>query len=112
MSPVVCVAAYMGNHEEWALFGNDWSPILELSGIDCFHAKDQRCDHLREPLAECINRREVTGLIVATSAKKYTRNMEQDSRSTLGNAYAACTFACAGKLGDIAKDSNLGPIAY
>jgi hypothetical protein len=111
-SPVVCVAGYMGEHEEWKRFEECWDPILRSANIDCFHAKEPRCDPLRPHLVECLKKSKIRGRIVSVGVPTYKHNVAHGAKSVIGNAYAACAFACAGKIGTLAKERNLGPVAF
>jgi hypothetical protein len=110
-SPVVAVGCYGGHHDEWMAFEDAWNPILRCAGIDCFHATDRRCDPLWPLLLETIQARKVQGLLLSVRHDDYKVIPTARFKSTLGNAYGACTFGCALQMAAWARENNHGPVA-
>ena len=110
-SPLVVVAGYAGGHNEWRLFERSWRKKLIDYNIDFFHAKNPKCDILRPHLVNEILKRKLYGVICAISPDEYNLYADNRFRSTIGNAYAACTYSCALEIAKIARNNELGKIS-
>jgi len=111
-SPVLCVAAYVGDVEEWERFTNEWVAILEKNRIDCFHSKERRCIPLRPKLVEALSRRDVQGWLMSVGRRNYEQMVSHSAKSTAGNAYAVCAFMCAMKIARYAKNNRMGDVGF
>jgi len=110
-SSLIVVAGYAGGHNEWRLFERSWRKKLVDHNIELFHAKDHKCDILRPHLVDDILKRKLYGVICAINPDEYNLYANHHFRSTIGNAYAACTYSCALQLAQIARDNELGKIS-
>jgi hypothetical protein len=110
-SPLVVVAGYAGGHNEWRLFERNWQKKLANYNIEYFHAKDPKCDILRPYLADEILKRKLYGVICAINPDEYNLHANHHFKSTIGNAYAACTYSCALEIAKIARNNELGKIS-
>ena len=112
VSPVVGVACYAGEHDEWLAFEEAWAPILRGAGIEYFHAQDQRCDPLWPQMLQTIQSRRIQGLLLSVRHDDYKAIPTARFKSTLGNAYGVCTFGCALQMAAWSRENNHGPVAF
>lgn len=111
-SKILCVAGYAGNQSEWELFEKEWRLRLVDFGISCFHAKDPNCDPLRPYLAQAIEDRELMGVVCSVNPDVFDLNADNQFKSTLGNAYAACALMCGVEIGKWAQGNKLGSVSF
>jgi Protein of unknown function (DUF3800) len=109
---VLSVAGYVGTKKEWNLFEKNWSGCLAGTGIEYFHANSPKCDFLRPDLALSITKRNLRGMLCAIDPEIYNKQTSHQFKSTLGNAYAICTFSCALSIVTYAQQNNLGRVTF
>jgi hypothetical protein len=85
--PVVTVAGFYGNAEQWAAFRSAWEP--HSSG---FHAKD--CEVRFPKLVEAIIASKINGMCITLGKQTYRKNATKQMLSRAGNEYAMCAFQC------------------
>jgi hypothetical protein len=86
-SPVVTVAGFYGNKEQWATFRELWKP--HSSG---FHAKD--ADRRFPYLCSAIEASRINGIFITLGKRIYASFATEHMKSHMGNAYAICAFEC------------------
>lgn len=92
-APVVTVAGFYGNKEQWALFRESWGPF----SLD-FHAKNS--EHRFPELCAAIEKSGINGIFVTIGKISYKTSATERVKSRLGNTYALCAFMCAMKICD------------
>ena len=111
-APVVSVAAYAAEHREWAAFEATWTSVLSVAGLPLFHAKESRCDPLREPLVKALRAQQIFGWLCTVDTDAYRDQESHQLKSTLGNAYAQAVFRCATEVCLWSGREGLGPAAF
>ncbi|MGO9622572.1 MAG: hypothetical protein ACLPT6_14345 [Desulfobaccales bacterium] len=109
---LLCVAAYVGNRKEWLAFEEKWQKEIDRAKLSCFHAKEPKSRLLKLPLIEAIENRNFTGFICSVRPEVFNLHAGPQYRSSLGNAYSACTLTVAKGVFDLTKDKKLGPILF
>jgi hypothetical protein len=104
-SPILSVAAFMGDHEKWKSFLAEW-------GEQPFHAKKNQYDKLKPRLVEVIASCKLQGMVAWLRPEDFRKYAVQELRNNLGNAYAICTVACAIQIWKWVKQDGLGRIAF
>lgn len=104
---VLSVAAYFGTEDQWKRFESKWCGPL---GSGEFHAKD--CSHLFSPLSAAMEVSEITGVLCTIATEDFRNCANAQFKSTLGNAYAVCTFACAMAVCDVAREKGIGKVSF
>jgi hypothetical protein len=94
-APVLCVAGYWGNRQQWGAFEKEWFPKIEGSPHSFFHAENSKCDQLRLPLAEAIDKGKLKGIICSTKPGTFNYSASEQLKSQMGDAYAVCAVTCA-----------------
>jgi hypothetical protein len=85
--PVVTVAGYYGNVEQWQAFRELWKPH------SCgFHAKDG--DRKYPDIFDAIAKSEINGVFLALGKDRYRAHSTEITLSRFGNEYAMCAFQC------------------
>lgn len=110
-SKILCVAGYAGIRDEWIAFANEWRQQLEKFRISYFHAKSPKCDVLRPYLASAIKSRNLRGVVCSVSLDDFNAHAGSQFKSTLGNAYAVCSFMCGLEFAKWTKENNLGGLS-
>ena len=87
-APVVAVAGFYGNAEQWRAFRRMWEP----HSAD-FHAKDKSRKY--PILVEAIDSSGINGILVTLGKNSYRANSTAQMISQLGNEYSLCAFECA-----------------
>lgn len=85
--PVVTVAGFYGNKEQWTAFRKLWKP----HSVD-FHAKD--CGSRYPSLCAAIEKSEINGIFITLGKRTYKAMATEHMKSHLGNPYAICAFEC------------------
>jgi len=96
---VLCVAGYIGDRKKWSL-------VLKKFNIAYFHAKDPRCNPLRPYLAKLIINSDLVAIAASINPADYKIFAGEQFKSTLGNPYSICTFACAIHIKQWLKDQD------
>jgi hypothetical protein len=96
---VLSVGACVAKHNQWARFLEKW-------GTPSFHAKDPYSDSLKPKLAELMERCSITSVVCFVKPGDYEGHASAQWKGALGNAYAACVFACAGTICKAATSSS------
>lgn len=109
---MLCVAGYVGSRGEWYKFEKEWQNKLDDHEISCFHAKDSKCAPLKLPLASAIERRNLRGIICGVKPITFNNHTSQQFKALIGNAYAACTFACALEICKRAKEMGYKSVSF
>lgn len=103
------VAGYWGPSEAWNEFTKQWRTELGRAGVEIFHAKDQRCDHLRAPLADLIDATGIHGVFASIRREDYGALVGDRVLSVFGNAYAVGVWYCALRILDRTGDE---PVSF
>jgi len=102
---VLSVAAMVGAHWQWKKFLSYWDNRY-------FHAKESKCAPLKPALFDAIQFSELEGFTAWMKPEDYEDHTTARFRSSMGNAYAMCTFACAIGVCKFARDAKLGKVAF
>jgi hypothetical protein len=92
-TPVLSVAGFVGEKDQWDVFRQKWSP----HAAD-FHAK--RSEHLFPQLFEAISASKVDGVLVTVGKENYRQYANAHMKTAVGNAYSLCAFLCAMRICD------------
>ena len=85
--PVVTVAGFYGNKEQWEAFRGAWGPHSSS-----FHAKD---GELKYPeLFEAIKTSGINGIYITLAKTTYRRHSTPQMLSRAGDEYSMCAFQC------------------
>jgi len=87
-TPVLSVAGFYGDKEQWDIFRREWLPYS-----DGFHAK--KSDGLFPHLFAAINASKVSGVLVTIGKKNYYEYANAHLKTAVGNPYSICAFLCA-----------------
>lgn len=87
-TPVLSVAGFYGDEDQWATFRRIWKPFSVG-----FHAL--RSSGLFPQLCCAIETSGINGILITVSKEKYKRLATQHMKSFVGNPYAVCSFLCA-----------------
>lgn len=87
-SPIVTVAGFYGDKEQWTRFRELWEP--HSSG---FHARYS--DSCFEKLCSAIEVSAINGIFVCAGKEEYKLLATEHMKTFLGNPYSACAFLCA-----------------
>jgi hypothetical protein len=104
-SPVLCVAAFIGDNDNWKTFLDKW-------GDQPFHAKENKYDKLKPELAKIIKESKLRGMVAWLNPKEFQEHAAQEVRNNLGNAYVMCAVVCALQIWKTVKTEGLGKIAF
>ncbi len=110
--PIYAVGALFGTRDQWRLFEQIWRPVLDVSGLDCYHGKEKKCDKLRRPMVSAIQSSGIRGVTNSVFRDEYEKGGSNELKSTLGNQYAFLCVSVALHIRNWAKQNNVGPIAY
>ena len=103
-SAIVCVSAWVGARYQWKKFLSYWDGKY-------FHAKERKCNPLRQALFEAINFGELEGFTAWMHPQDYSYANDH-MKSGLGNPYSLCTFACAMGVSKFCRTNDLGKVAF
>lgn len=104
-SPVVCVAAYAGIHDEWIAFLREW-------GDREFHAKETVSKALKPLMFGAIDKSNIEGFSAWVSRSEYDQYATNHFKTGIGNTYSACAFMCAMGVCRWARDNNHGRVSF
>jgi hypothetical protein len=90
-----CVAGYFAPRSRWAAFERDWRAVLSEYDASDFHAKTTKSEVLKPHLLRIIKHHKLRGVVCSVSPAAYDVHASIRFKSKIGNAYAACAFACA-----------------
>ena len=85
-SNLLTVACCFGTETQWKKFLETWDEPE-------FHAKDAH-DHSKQKLADVMHACHLEAIISFVKPAQYKNQTSAQWQSAIGNAYAACTFAC------------------
>ncbi len=102
---ILSVAAMVGAHWQWKKFLSYWDNRY-------FHAREPKCAPLKPALFDAIQFSELKGFTAWMNPEDYKDNTTSRFRSSMGNAYAMCAYACAIGVCKFAREKKLGRVAF
>jgi hypothetical protein len=104
-APILGVGSWVGAHWQWKKFISHW-------GDKPFHAKDAKCEPLKQGLFEAIQFGELKGFTAWMEPQDYVKQIDPIVKSQMGNAYAISAFACALGICKYCLENKLGKVAF
>ena len=108
---IMCVAGFIGDKDQWQAFNTQWGKTLSCYGVECFHAKDRECDHLRPKLLELIDACGLNGITVSVDRKEYKEVCGDNMKTVISSDYGFCAVVCAFMFTRWAKEVSAGPVS-